>query len=173
MKAILCLVVALAFVMACLSGCETIQGALSQNRPTARLMDLKFEDATLDSAKLLFDVEVENHYPVALPLTNFDYGLSTGSEQFLSGSADSQTTVAAKSKEMVSLPVTVNYMEMLKALKGIRPGSKIPYNAELGLSVDAPALGLIRLPLQKKGELLLPSVSGSTISDVWNIVKPK
>jgi hypothetical protein len=64
-------------------------------------------------------------------------------------------------------------MEMLKALKGVRPGSKIPYGAELGLSVDTPALGLIRLPLKKEGELVLPTVSGALINDVWNIIKPK
>ena len=62
---------------------------------------------------------------------------------------------------------------MLKALKGVRPGSKIPYGAELGLSVDTPAMGLIRLPLKKDGELILPSISGADINDIWNIIKPR
>lgn len=52
-------------------------------------------------------------------------------------------------------------------------GSKIPYSAELGLSVDTPALGLIRLPLKKEGELVLPTVSGTEIKGLWNIIKPK
>lgn len=163
--------VALLFVL--FTGCETMQETLKLRKPAARLTGLKFEDVKLDSAMLLFDVEVDNPYPVALPLTNLDYALSTGAEKFLSGSADSQTTVPAKSKEMVSLPAKINYIEMLKALKGARPGSKIPYKADLGLSVDTPALGLIRLPLKKEGELVLPSVSGTEIKDIWNIIKPK
>ena len=110
---------------------------------------------------------------VALPLTNFDYTLSSRAEKFLSGSANSQTTVPAKSKKIVSLPARINYIGMLKALKAARPGSKIPYGAELGLSVDTPALGLIRLPLKKEGELVLPSISGTDINDIWNIIKPK
>jgi len=81
--------------------------------------------------------------------------------------------VPAKSSTTVSLPATINYIEMLKALKGVRPGSKIPYGAELGLSVDTPALGVIRLPLRKEGELVLPTISGADISDIWNIIKPK
>lgn len=164
---------ALALIIAFLAGCETMQETLKLRKPTARLMGLKFEDVKLDSASLLFDVEIDNHYAVALPLTNFDYNLSSGSEKFLSGSADSQTTVPAKSTIAVTLPATINYMNMLKALRGIRPGSKIPYNAELGLSVKTPALGMIRLPLKKQGELVLPTISGTDISDIWNIIKPK
>jgi hypothetical protein len=64
-------------------------------------------------------------------------------------------------------------VRMLSALRGVRPGSKIPYNAELGLSVDAPGLGPIRLPLKKEGELVLPTISGTDIGDIWDIVKPK
>ena len=158
---------------ACVAGCETIQESLNLRKPTARLTGLKIEDVKLDSATLLFDVEIDNHYPVALPLSNFDYSLSSGAEQFLSGSAKSQGAVPAKSSTTVSLPATINYIEMLKALKGVRPGSTIPYGAELGLSVDTPALGVIRLPLRKEGELVLPSISGADINDIWNIIKPK
>ena len=155
------------------AGCGTMQETLNLKKPTARLMGLKFEDVKLDSAKLLFDVEIDNRYPVALPLTNFDYTLSSRAAKFLSGSANSQTTVPAKSKKIVALPAEVNYMEILKALKGVRPGAKIPYSAQLGLSVDTPALGVIRLPLKKEGELVLPTVSGTGIDDIWNIIKPK
>lgn len=166
---LLTLTLALMFVFA--AGCES--EILGFKKPAARLTGLKFEDVQLDSATLLFDVEVDNHYPVVLPLTNFDYTLSSSAGKFLSGSAKAQTTVPANSKGRVSLPAKINYMEMLKALKGVRPGSKIPYGAELGLSVDTPALGLIRLPLKKEGELVLPTVSGAEIKDIWNIIKPK
>lgn len=154
-------------------GCETIQEGLNLRKPTARLTDLKIEDVKLDAATLLFDVEIENHYPVALPLTNFDYSLSSGAEKFLSGKAESQAAVPAKSSRAVSLPAKINYIEMLKALKSVRPGSTIPYEAELGLSVNTPALGVIRLPLKKEGEMVLPNITGADIIDIWNIIKPK
>ena len=172
-KQYLYLFVTLVLLITCVMGCETIQEGLNLRKPTARLTGLKFEEVKLDSAILVFDVEIDNHYPVALPLTNFDYTLSSNAEQFLSGSAKSQTAVAAKSSQTVSLPVRIDYIGMLTALKGVRPGSKIPYGAELGLSVDAPALGLIRLPLKKEGELVLPSISGTNINDIWNLIKPK
>ena len=172
-KQFLYLFLTLVLLTTCITVCETIQESLNLRKPTARLSGLKFEEVKLDSATLVFDIEIDNHYPVALPLTNFDYTLSSNAEQFLSGSAKSQATVPAKSKKIVSLPATINYMGMLKALKGVRPGSKIPYGAELGLSVDTPAMGLIRLPLKKYGELILPSISGADINDIWNIIKPR
>jgi LEA14-like dessication related protein len=154
------------------TGCETIN-SLGLSKPTARMTGLKFEDVKLDSATLLFDIEVNNPYPVALPLMNLDYGLSSGAEPFLNGNAELQTTVPAKSKKTVSLPAKINYLNMLRALKGIKPGSKIPYKADLGLSVDAPTLGLIRLPLKKEGEVILPTVSNIEMKDIWDVIKPK
>ena len=167
------LVVAMVLAAFFFTSCETMQEALNLQKPTARMTGLKFENVKLDSATLLFDVEVDNPYPVALPLMNLDYGLSSGAEEFLNGNAELQTTVPAKSKKTVSLPANINYLDMLKALKGIRPGSKIPYKADLGLSVDAPALGLMRLPLKKEGEIVLPTVSDIDAKGIWDLIKPK
>lgn len=167
------LVWTLALVSVFFIGCETMNQVLNLQKPTARMTGLKFQDVKLNSATLLFDVEVDNPYPVALPLMNLDYGLSSGAEPFLNGSAELQTTVPAKSKKIVSLPTNINYLDMLKALKGIKPGSKIPYKADLGLSVDAPTLGLMRLPLKKEGEIVLPTASDVDVKYLWNIIKPK
>lgn len=46
----------------------------------------------------------------------------------------------------------------LRALKNVELGSKIPYKADVGLSVDTPALGMLRLPLKKEGEVVIPTV---------------
>lgn len=156
-----------------ITSCETVNQVLNLQKPTAQMTGLMFENVMLESATLLFDIEVNNPYPVALPLMNLDYGLSSGADPFLTGSCELQTMVPAKSKKTVSLPAKINYLDMLKALKGIKPGTKIPYKADLGLSVDAPALGLIRLPLKKEGEVALPTISGTDIKDIWNIIKPK
>ena len=140
-------------------GCTTLQEVLKIRKPSASLQGIKFENITLDSAQILFDVEVENPYPVAIPLVNVDYNLTSNAKPFLSGKANLQSTVGAYSKESVSLPVMVNYLDLIQAIKGLKPGSLIPYSADMGLSVDAPTLGLIRLPIKKEGELSVPSLA--------------
>ena len=154
------------------SGCETLQG-FNFSKPTAQITGIQFGDASLNSAQLLFDVEINNPYAVSLPLTNLDYNLSSGAETFLKGDAKLQSSIPANSKKTVSLPVNVNYLELFKSLKNIKPGTIIPYKAGVGLSVDTPGLGPMTLPLKKEGNLSLPEVTGTDIMNIWNTVKPK
>lgn len=146
------------------AGCETVNQALNFQKPSAKLAGLGFQDAGTETATLLFDIEVDNPYSAGLPLGNLDYDLSSGGNPFLSGNADLQTTIPKNSRKTVSLPVKINYMDMLKALQNVKPGAEIPYKADIGLSVETPVTGSIRLPLKKEGNLKLP-----TLSDVnWN-----
>ena len=143
------------FVLLTLSmaGCGTVQSILSLDKPTARIVGLGIKDISLESATLMFDVEVSNPYAVALPLVNVDYGLASGGTQFLSGDATLQGAVPAKGKKTVSVPATIVYTQLLTALKDVRPGSVLPYKADLGFSVDSKIAGPLRLPLHKEGEL--------------------
>lgn len=140
------------------AACENVQDIFAVQKPKASLQGLKFEEVGLEAATLLFDVKIENPYPVALPLLNIDYDVESGANKLFSGEADIQTSIAAKESKTVSLPVRISYLDMVKAFKGIRPGTKIPYKAVLGLSVDAQTLGELRLHLNKTGEVAVPSV---------------
>jgi LEA14-like dessication related protein len=138
-------------------GCDTLN-ALGVRKPTATLQGLKFQDISLESATLLFDVQVDNPYPAALPLLNMDYDLTSSNNPLVSGTADVQSMIPANGKKVVSLPAKINYLDLVKAFKDFRPGSAIPYKANLGLSVDTPALGKIRVPTSKEGQLSVPTI---------------
>jgi LEA14-like dessication related protein len=149
------------------SGCETLQ-SLNVKKPTASLKDVKFGDVSLDTATLVFDTEVNNPYTVALPLTNIDYAVATNAKPFTSGTADIATTIPAQSSKVVSIPVKIDYVNLINAFKGIKPGSQVPYKAELGLLVDAPVVGSLRLPFNKTGELAVPSIP--KVNDVEKMI---
>lgn len=140
-----------------LAGCDALQ-ALNLQKPTASLKGVKFDKVTLEAATLVFDVEVDNPYPAALPLTNLDYGLTTGSKSLLSGKAEVAGSIPAKSSKTISLPAKVTYLDLVNAFKGIKPGTSIPYKAQLGLLMDTPATSNLRLPITKEGELAVPSI---------------
>lgn len=133
------------------SGCSMLQ------RPSARITGVKLREPGLTESTLLFDVEIQNPYSVDLPLGKADYTLASRGQQFLSGMADLAGSVPAGASRSVELPVTVKYIELIEAVKDARPGTKIPYTADMGLSVDAPALGPMRLPMRRSGELAIPS----------------
>jgi LEA14-like dessication related protein len=147
-----------------LSGCSVLS-ELGVPKPAFALKDVKFGAMNLKTATLLFDVEVQNPYAVALPLLNMDYTLTTQQSPLFKGQADIATTIPAKEKKIISLPITLGYTDVVNALKGlkdVRPGSIIPYDAVVSISSQTPVLGTIRIPIQKSGDLQIPSLQDAS-----------
>jgi LEA14-like dessication related protein len=158
-------------VCAGLAGCAQLRDVFSLNTPSARVTGVRIQDVGLDAATLLFDVEVTNPLALPLPLANVDYSLASAGAAFLSGKAQVQGTVPATSSKTVSVPARVVYLELLKVLKGVRPGSVVPYAAEIGFSVDVPSAGPLRLPLKKEGQLPIPTAPDVEVRSVdWSKV---
>ena len=144
------------------ASCQTNQQLRQFDKPTARIVDLKFQDVQLDYATLLFEIEVDNPYPADLPLVSISYSLTSGGNTFLTAAPAHAAAIAPNSKELVSLPDEVIYARLLRSLSG-KPGSTIPYRTELQLWIDAPDLGQIKLPLRHEGLLSLPEEAEITV----------
>ena len=152
-----------------LTGCAGMQSLLSGNKPTASIKGVNFSDLSLDGLTLLFDVEVTNPYSLPLPLSDLAYSLSTGDKPFLSGTARTAGTIPASQARVLQLPAKIAFTDLFRTASGIRPGSVVPYTATMELSVDAPAVGKIALPLKKSGELPVPAVPEIELSSItWN-----
>ncbi|RKY24529.1 MAG: hypothetical protein DRP83_07525 [Planctomycetota bacterium] len=143
--------VLVASILSLLSGC----GA-----PTAKIVSVKIGRVSPKSATLIFDLEVNNPYAVALPLAGAEYALSTEGQEFMTGQADIQGVITAGETKQLSLPVQVRFLELFRAVKGVRGKSEIPYTADFGLFVKPPAINKLRLPMQRKGTLKLPTAQG-------------
>lgn len=158
------IIIILMAAVAFMSGCQTLEQALNLQKPTASLAGINFGKIDMESATLIFDVSVDNPYPVAIPLMNIDYGLTTGEDELFSGEADISGSIPAKDSKTLSLPVKITYLQVIKAFKGVRPGSQIPYKAAAGVTLDTPALGKLRIPLNREGQLNVPEIPN--INDV-------
>ncbi|HEX9792626.1 MAG TPA: LEA type 2 family protein [Planctomycetota bacterium] len=145
-----------AAALATLAGCSALGDALGT--PTARIASVGLQDLQLDGVTMLFDVEIENPYSVALPLVNLGYALASGGKSFLEGRAKLDGSVPAGGKRTIQVPAKLNFAGVLSALTGLKPGAVFPYAAQLDLSVDAPVVGRIGLPLETSGELPIPAL---------------
>jgi LEA14-like dessication related protein len=141
-----------------LAGCSSVEERLELRKPAAQLVAVKFSEANPYSATLMFDVAMENFYSVAVPVRRFTYELSSNGTKFLSGTAAVRIELPAESRATVSLPATIDYAALLKALGNVSPGSTIPYEARLQLTVETPRLGPLMLPVSLSGELALLTV---------------
>ena len=135
-------------------------GCGMMDKPTVAITGVKLQDVKLTAATLLFDVKVDNPYSVPLPISNLDYALTSQGQQFLTGKADVQGTVPAAGSKTLGVPVRIDFLKLINAVKGARPGATIPYTADMGLSVDTPVLGRLRVPMSKDGKLAIPTAQG-------------
>lgn len=149
-------------------GCSSLQNMLdSAPKPGADIIGVHFKGLDLQHVNLVFDIDVSNPYGVSLPLTNIDYSLATGGKSFLSGKSDDmQGSVPANGNKVIQLPISINFVETLATLSGFKAGSVIPYTANLNLSVDAPGIGPISLPLKKEDELPIPTAPDVSLESV-------
>lgn len=150
-----------------ISGCAFLQAILSSApRPSADISGVHLADLSLADITLVFDIAVKNPYSVPLPLTNVDYKLATQATTFLEGQAPIQGSVPASGEKTISLPTKISFAGLLKAVQGLRPGALVPYKGSLGLAVDVPQVGPLRLPLEKEGQLPIPAVPDVSVTSV-------
>ncbi|UCG56525.1 MAG: methyltransferase domain-containing protein [Phycisphaerales bacterium] len=146
--ALLCMAVALA-------GCQASRELSDIEKPTARVLRLRFQGAELDYATLLFDVEVENPTGQDLKLRSLNYSLTSGGSAFLAATGVEEAIVPPHVKAVFSVPHKVFYGRFLKTLHR-KGGAHIQYVAEAGLWVEGPKLGLVELPMAHQGHMVLP-----------------
>lgn len=156
-----------AFALSGLSGCETAKRLWEQSdKPTASIVGVSLKDLTLEGLTLAFDVEVGNPYAAPLPVAGLDLALASRGASFLNAQSQDQGTIPAQGSRVLPMTAKVGFSSLLAALSGVKPGAVVPYTADLGVSVDAPALGRLRLPLKKEGEIPIPTVPDVSVRDV-------
>ena len=141
------------------AGCSALQ------KPSARLLGVSFGEVSLKAATLLFDVEVENPYSIALPLMDIDYDVSSSENNLFTGQAALEGSIPAQGTKAVKLPAKIEYSDIIRAFQHVRPGSQVPYDAKVGLSVKPPILGPIRIPISRTGQLDVPTIQDLQTTD--------
>jgi LEA14-like dessication related protein len=126
--------------------------------PKARIESVSLGSVDLQSATIQFGVAVENPYSVSLPVAGLDFALSTKGKKFLEGQADIEQTIPALGEGLVQVPVRVPFIEIYEVVSGLELGATIPYDADLGLRVQTPLVGTVRLPMSAQGEIKLPGL---------------
>ena len=150
-----------AFTLICVafvSGCQSLQESIGgAPKPTAHVIGASIRGLSLENIVLLFDIEIENPYAASLPLADLGYSLTSGGSKFVEGTVKPSGSIPARGRQVIQLPATVSFSSLLTAVKGVKPGAIVPYTAEFRISVDAPVLGRIDVPLSKSGELPVPA----------------
>jgi LEA14-like dessication related protein len=164
--------ISLTAVLSGFCGCagvlQTLQDVATMT-PSANITGVRLSDIGLHALTLEFDVAIGNPYSFDLPLLEFDFGLKTNSQPFLNGTTQVEGSVPSKGSKTIALPIRVDLLGLVQTVRSVRPGQVIPYDAELGLSLDVSGTGPIRLPLRRSGEMPVPNVPAIQVSSLdWD-----
>jgi LEA14-like dessication related protein len=142
-------------------GCSSIQ------KPTASLKSADIGAVAADGFTVNFDLDVKNPNSFVLPLAETDYGLSLGGVKLVKDTLKPSGSIPAGGSTAVTIPVKLDFDDLLKAEKAIRAGGgDVPYefDAALGFSGGSAAGGLsslgmpTKVPLHYSGTLPLRKV---------------
>lgn len=133
------------------AGCASLSEIVE--RPTARVVAGEITSLSFDRAELTFEVEVTNPNPVRVRLSGIDYELFFEESSFLRGATDEELEIAANGTSTVRIPVGVGYTDLIESVRGLSDRRETAYRLAAGIGVDVPALGRVRLPVERSGTI--------------------
>ncbi|MCG8083504.1 MAG: LEA type 2 family protein, partial [Candidatus Thiodiazotropha taylori] len=159
----------LLFMILLFQGCSSLQQAeqlMNGIQPTGEVKGVKLSGLDLRGIDLMFDVEVDNPNPVAISLDGLDYDLKLLNRSFLKGQQSMGMSLAADGKSQVKLPVRMEFERLLQHYSELSNRDDVPYQLDLGLGIDVPLLGRVRLPMSYQGRLPVPKLPDVRVSRI-------
>jgi LEA14-like dessication related protein len=98
-------------------------------------------------------LSVQNPNSYALSVSQAAYTVTVGRQTLASGEKPEQVRIEPSAETLVKVPVALDTNAFSAALRDVIEGRAIPYEFNGSLAVDAPIVGLVRVPFSKAGTL--------------------
>lgn len=147
--------------------CAELKKLSNVQKPTISVNDFKVTKLSFQDIELTFDLEVSNPNPVALSLASYTYDLQIEENSFVKGTQSIETSLEANGSSIISIPVAFTYADLYNTFTTIHSEKEGDYSFFGNVSVNVPVLGLLEIPIEKKGTfpiVKVPTVSLSKFS---------
>ncbi|XP_034708589.1 late embryogenesis abundant protein Lea14-A-like [Vitis riparia] len=131
-------------------------------KPEASLDDVDFKDVSREGVTYNAKVSVSNPYGTAIPICEISYTFKSADRVIASGKMADPGSLPGNEKTVLEVPVKVPHNILVSLVRDIGADWDIDYQLDLGLTIDLPLFGDFTIPLSRKGEIKLP-----TLSDVF------
>ncbi|HET9227159.1 MAG TPA: LEA type 2 family protein [Thermoanaerobaculia bacterium] len=138
-----------------LAGCAGLGLGSVFREPDVDVVGAELTRTGLSGADVLFEFEVDNPNGMALVLDGLNYRLRLNDEPLLNGRQDKRTEIAAKSESRVSLPVSIQYDDILRVLETLDDNERPNYELQADFQFAVPIVGTVTVPVTKRGQLSL------------------
>ncbi len=136
-------------------------GAGCSTRPSIKSVSARITDIDLKGVALVFDINVHNPYPMAIPTPNYRYGIDVAAAKLLDGKASAAKGLPAMGVGTISLPARFEYLKLWQMVKNLRDAREVDYELHGALMMSAAGQDF-EVPFDHKGTfpvLRPPSIS--------------
>lgn len=131
--------------------------------PKVRSVSPRITGLDFEGVNLVFDVDVDNPYPVAIRVPGFKYGVDVEGSRFFDSETTSRINLPAIGVGTVSLPARISYIDLLNTYESLSGKAEADYT--LRGTMILPILGQsLELPISHSGTF--PILRPPTFSDV-------
>ena len=142
-------------------GCSTLQQMMG--RPSVKAVHPRVAGIDLESVDLVFDLDVQNPYPVPIRASGLRYGLDIEGTEFIRSETDANIDLPAGNVGTVKLPIRLTYDKLLQTYRALADSPEAAYKLHGALNVMA--LGQpVEIPLSHSGKF--PVLRPPRLSDV-------
>ncbi|KAK9279865.1 hypothetical protein L1049_013547 [Liquidambar formosana] len=128
-------------------------------KPEASVEDVDLKDVSRECITYNAKVAVKNPYGHALPICEISYTFKSSGRVIASGTIPDPGSLKANDVTMLDVGLKVPHNVLVTLVKDIGADWDIDYELEVGLTIDLPIIGNFTIPLSKKGEIKLPTLS--------------
>jgi LEA14-like dessication related protein len=137
----------------------TVQGVLPLPRlPAISVKNLTMDKLSFSGATLSLNLEVDNPNAFGMALNNLNYDFVVNGKRWLNGSRPNLGTVKENQKNLITLPISLNFMEMGSSLYGLlKGGADLDYSlsGKLDANSSQPLIGNFAMPFDSNGRIKL------------------
>lgn len=152
----ICLRCGLLQFLIALAGCAP-SVPLAPPPPQIRVIRASVTSGSLDQADLALELDCSNSSDMSVSFSQIHYSLSSADRVFATGRAPWRTTVPARAKQVVTVPLGVSYDTLFESGSGVTRGSVVPFQARLELLAPTEGGGTMIVPAEGRGELPVPA----------------
>jgi LEA14-like dessication related protein len=140
-------------------GCATLQGIV--RKPEVRFAGVSLDHMSLFEATPVFNFKMTNPNPVRIAVERVSYSMKINDRKFVNGVVNKGSRIGSNDSEIVSVPVTIDYLDLFETLTELNRSELIRY--ELSGDFD---VGPFRIPFGHEGSLMAPRLPKISLENV-------
>ncbi len=127
-------------------------------KPDIRLKTIKLKNLSFNAAQLEVEIQIKNPNTVGFIVSKLKYNLEVNGTKWLSGLTNQPMTVKKKEQSVLSLPVTLNFLNIGMAVYNLLTGNKeleYHFTGKADFKTPISFFNTFSLPFDQKGTIPL------------------